>query len=225
MRELFCKDTGFIMDKDELFNRLNKREDLLERALELLEEVKEDIHPCYIAREIEITDRQPDQFMIRDMVFHSKITSLKINTRKKVFVFIASCGREISDRVDRETDLLDKSLLDIIAYMAYLHASFEMNIALENEFKMQRHLRLCPGSIIDWSVGDNRYFFPLLDGLWQQLNLEVLSSGLIVPLKSSAGILYETDDEFESCAICPRPACPSRLLPFEVELHEQMANL
>lgn len=225
MRQLYCEDTGFICDKNELLARLNHREDLFERACEILEDVEGMIHPCYIAREVSITDRRPDHFKMEEMVFHSKIAALKLAVQKTAFAFIASCGREIDTRLDQETDLMDQSLLDIIAYMAYLHASSALSAALEKEYGMERHLRLCPGSIIDWSVGDNRYFFPLLDGLWQPLNLKVLDSGLIVPLKSSAGILYETADEFESCAICPRANCPSRSVPFEVDLHEQMANL
>lgn len=227
MRQLICKDTGFTMDKEELFTRLHEREDIFDRACEILEAVQGDIHPCYVAKEMQISDVQPDCFQIDDMVFNSKITSLKLteNKKKNVFIYIVSCGRKIGDRLDQETDLLDQSILDIIAYMAYLRASDALNEALEKEFGMERHLRFCPGSIIDWSVGDNRFFFPLLDGLWQELDLDVLNSGLIIPLKSTAGILYETDDEFESCAICPRPNCPTRKLPYEVELHEQMANL
>lgn len=225
MRQLFCEDTGFVCDKNELFTRLNHREELFERACELLEELQGEIRPCYIARELPVTVNQSDRFSIEDEVFRSKIAALKLSEQKNAFVFIASSGRGVDDRLDKEEDPLDKSLIDIIAYMAYLKASTAMSAALEAEYGMQRHLRLCPGSIIDWSVGDNRFFFPLLDGLWQPLNLRVLDSGLIVPLKSSAGVLYETTDEFESCAICPRPNCPSRTLPFDLDLHEQMGNL
>jgi hypothetical protein len=64
-----------------------------------------------------------------------------------------------------------------------------------------------------------------MDGLYQGLDVSVLSSGLIDPLKSTSGIFYASDEEFESCAICPRGNCETRQMPFDEDLHDRMVNL
>lgn len=227
-RELIRTSTPFVVQEDAIIGRLHcedTSDEVYERCMELLEKPENQPSGGFIVREYPIDGFDSEGFTVGGERFRSKISAELLKDRESVFVYIATCGRSISEQIDRTEDPLDAYILDQIAYLAYLQASDQMSAALEDEYGIERHVRLCPGSIIDWSVGDVKRLFPLLDGLYQQLDLHVLSSGLIDPLKSTSGMLYATEEEFESCSICPRANCENRKTPFDPELHETMSNL
>ena len=121
-------------------------------------------------------------------------------------------------------DLLDKYLLGEVAYLAYVRAMQALSEDTERVLGIERYVQLCPGSVYDWSVSDVKDIFALMDGLYQKLNVRVLDSGMIEPIKSVSGIFYATEEEFASCAICPRANCDNRVMEYDEELHHQLVN-
>ncbi len=227
MNETLKLDIPFELNRAALLSLLHCTEDaeLFQRALSLYQETRALFRPLYLAREFSVQRRLPQGAMIGGRLFSSRILSAKLQDSQRVLVYIASCGCAISQKCREATDPLDHYLLDQLAYLAYLRAMEEMAREMEPLFGIKKYRLLCPGSIIDWSVADVRLFFSLMDGLYQRAGLRCLDSGLIDPLKSTSGIVYETEEDFESCALCPRARCESRRLPFDPEQHEAMCAL
>ena len=227
MRELLRADIEFSLDEEALLGRLHceRDDEPFTRALELLEEARPMMRPAFAVREVPIEKTEPSGFTAGGQFFRSKIASLKLKDEKTAFVYVATCGREISDYAEGIKDDLDQYLADTLAYMCYLRGIEAMAADLEKDWDFKRYISLCPGSIIDWSVSDVRKIFVLMEGLCQKLGARVLDSGMIDPIKSTSGFFYPSADEFESCAICPRANCPNRKAPFDEEMHNEMANL
>lgn len=196
-----------------------------ERALELLDTARAALRPAFAVRRFGIGEIKKDGVSIEGEFFSSRIVADRLKNESHAYAYIATCGRGISDAIDGTDDDLDKYILDQYAYCAYLQAMEKMSASIEEELGIKRHIRLCPGSIIDWSIGDVCKIFVLMDGLYQRIGTRVLDSGLIDPLKSTSGFFYPTEEEFESCAICPRANCENRKAPFDEELHDKMVNL
>ena len=228
MRELFCNEIEFVFDEKALLERLHCEDtddEPYTRALELLEEAQPHLKPAFAVREFHVGTIKPDGVSINDCFFKSKIVAKKLENENTVFAYIATSGRKICDYIKQHDDLLDQYLLDQIAYLAYLQAMDKMTREVENFFGIERQIRMCPGSIIDWSVEDVKKIFVLMEGLYQKLDVSVLPSGLIDPLKSTSGLFFNSAEEFESCEICPRSVCESRKAPFDGDLHDKMVNL
>ena len=226
-REMLRSDIEFVLDEEALLGRLHcdRDDEPFVRALELLDEARPLMRPAYAVREVSIDETGPTSFSAGGQRFHSKIASLKLKDQSSAFVYLATSGREIADYVVGIEDDLDNYLADTLAYMCYLRGIEAMSADLDREWGIQRYVSLCPGSIIDWSVGDVRKIFTLMGDLSERLGARVLDSGMIDPIKSTSGFFYPSEEDFESCAICPRANCPNRKAPFDEEMHNEMANL
>lgn len=227
MRELLREEIVFRLDQQVLLRRLHSRADsvLFQRGLELYETHAALFRPAYALREFAVTARAADGVAVGGCFFQSRILSRQLGESSSAFLYVATCGPAIGQAAAQSTDMLDHFLLDQLAYMSYLAAMEALAADMEPLLGIEKYRLLCPGSIPDWSVAEVPRIFRLLDGLPERLGLRVLDSGMIEPLKSTSGVLYETAEEFESCAICPRIRCESRRVPFDPQQHEAMSSL
>lgn len=225
-RELFRNDISFKPDEASILKRLHCEADdePFIRTLELLETALPLFSPSFAAREYDIDEVNEKGAVIGGRFFRSKVLAKKIKDKKSVFFYISTCGREISDYIENTEDELDKYLLGEVAYLAYVRAMQALSEDTERVLGIERYVQLCPGSVYDWSVSDVKDIFALMDGLYQKLNVRVLDSGMIEPIKSVSGLFYATEEEFASCAICPRANCDNRVMEYDEELHHQLVN-
>lgn len=226
-KELLRSGIDFTLDETILKKRLHCEMDdePFIHALQLLEVIRPLIAPSFAIREIPVDKVKENGVYVGENFLRSKIVAQKIQGQASVFAYVATSGRSLGDYIANVEDNWEQYLLDQIAYLAYLRAMEALSLTVENELGIENHIRLCPGSVIDWSVSDVRIIFALLDGLHQKLRVDVLKSGMIIPLKSTSGIFYATDRAFSSCSICPRTHCENRQANFDEELHNQMVNL
>lgn len=185
------------------------------RALSLLETARPLLRPAFVMRRFSAGEPTPTGIRVGGLVFSGKVIAAQLKQAKYVYAYIATCGRHIGDLIQKTDNYLDRYLLDQLAYMAYLQAMNQLERYAKPVFGQKRLVRLCAGAVSDWKVGEVKKVFALLDGLYQPLGIEVWDSGLIYPLKSSAGFFYSADEDFESCAICPMSACGTRRAPFD----------
>lgn len=227
MKEIVRTGLEYEFNRNDMLKRLHctENDEPYERAKALADDAKAALRPAFAIKEFTVDEVRKDGVVIGGRPFHSRIVAEKLKNEKNVYVYIATCGRKINELIDAADDALDKYILDQFAYLAYLQAMEQMSVTVEEQFGIARHIRLCPGSIIDWSIGEVCEIFTLMEGLYQRLDVNVLESGLINPLKSTSGMFYPTEEEFESCAICPRANCENRKMPFNEELHDKMVNL
>ncbi|NLL36281.1 MAG: hypothetical protein GX256_02020 [Fretibacterium sp.] len=214
----------FVLNESALLERLHCEpdSDTFARALELADSVKDLIHPGFAVKKLALDGVDEKGVRVGDIFFESRIVAKKLKGESSVFAYVATCGRELSDRIEGTEDLPDRHLLGEIAYQAYLSVMEVMTLDVERTFGIERKIYLRPGSIRDWKVTEIRKIFTLLGRLCDDLDVRVLDNGMIVPLKSTSGIFYASDEEFSSCALCPRAHCELRTMPFDEELHSEM---
>ena len=219
-REKICTNIPYTPDEEWLLKHLKCDRDsfVFRRSLELFKQTQASFKPAYLIREYPIERLDDFGMTIGGCEFNSRIAARRLKGANMVFVYIATCGAELSRVLAGIRDIIDYYLLDQLAYNAYLCAMSALAADMEPNFDVARYRILCPGAVSDWSVVEVLKFFTLLDGLHQPLNLHVLDSGLIEPLKSSSGILYATDEEYESCALCLHPNCAERRADFDRDL-------
>lgn len=226
MREYLCSSTGYQPDLEALLQLLHTEADsrLAARARKLLAEAEGIIRPCFLLRELPVGRDQSGLAVVNGVVITSQVVARRIGSQASLLAYVISCGPEIAAFGNCRSDLLDRYILDQIAYLGYLQAKAALLDYVEQELLISRYNLLSPGSIVDWSVAEAVKIFELLDGAYQQLKIRVLESGMIDPLKSTSGLLVANEEEFHSCQLCQILRCPDRAAPFDEAQYLEMLN-
>lgn len=194
------------------------------RASELIEEAMPVLKPAYLIKRFPVEEKTPRGIIIAGQKFRSRIMAEKLQGHPYAWIYITTSGREIADYTAKVDDLFDNYLLDEIAFFGTLYAQEVMLHEINDAFGICNYIKLSPGTVPDWSVEDVKKFFKLLDGEYQKLNVKVLDSGLIDPLKSTSGIVFPTEDNFKECNICNQANCPNREAAFIPDVYNEIMN-
>jgi hypothetical protein len=65
---------------------------------------------------------------------------------------------------------------------------------------------------------EQRLLFRLLGDTERAIGVRLSEDLTMLPRKSLSGTLLPSEELFESCLLCPRAQCPSRLLPYDRDL-------
>jgi hypothetical protein len=90
---------------------------------------------------------------------------------------------------------------------------FEQHV--QRRFKLGRTASMHPGSLADWPITQQKGLFALLGDTQTTIGVTLTESLTMLPTKSASGLRFPVTQDFESCALCPRPDCPSRRVPYD----------
>lgn len=202
----------FVLNWDMLADLLKTEKDTLlyKEAYKIACNAESIIKPKSIYKKVNIDDLGKDLIIINGIKFCSKMLADKIRGNETAFVFIATGGNEIAAYIDKVSDCFDKYVLDIVAYMGCLSALKNMEKTIKDNYNINKYISLAPGSLPDWDVIEGKKIFELLGEDYKKIGVRILESGMFEPVKSVAGILFESRDTFNSCEVCMRQDCPTR---------------
>ena len=75
-----------------------------------------------------------------------------------------------------------------------------------------------------WPIEQQKALFALLGNVEQAIGVRLTDSCLMVPNKTTSGILFPAEVDFRSCEVCHRETCPSRHAPFNQQLWEEIQH-
>lgn len=132
-----------------------------------------------------------------------------------VYLYTATCGRELHEWAAACDDILLRSAADDIC-IAYLRMGMgAMREIAAGEFFGGKHFSaMNPGSLPSWNLRGQIPMFEFLGEGAVQCGVSLTDSLLMVPFKSSSGLYFPTEHNFESCMFCDKLDCPNRRAPF-----------
>ena len=143
----------------------------------------------------------------------------------KVAVYISTCGTELEEwSLKKASDPLEGFIADAIK-LAYLYST---NMALREKIKNdvfpdEGHLAaLNPGSLEQWPISEQKNLFKMFGGedeVKAQIGVTLAESFLMHPTKSSSGVYFLSEVEYENCELCPRLTCPNRRAKYKGGSH------
>jgi len=155
------------------------------------------------------------------VVFTSRVLRVNLEEARRVFAYVATCGRELADYADGLEDPLSRFALDTLMRKALGVAAGAARKAIVERFALGKFAAMSPGSLADWPVEQQHALFALLGDLRSAIGVELTESSLMVPVKSLSGILFPTEVRFESCQLCPRENCDGRRAPYDPSLWQR----
>jgi len=171
---------------------------------------------CYIQY------KNNDRVVMKGVTFTSRILRVNLDKAERVFVYIATCGRELDEIVIPSEDFIKRFWLDTIKDMALDTSIRYLNSHLKIKYALEKTSSMSPGagSRDLWPIEQQKQLFSLLGNVEDLIGVKLTDSFLMIPNKSVSGIYFPTEINFESCQFCPRKVCPARRAPYNKNLLE-----
>ncbi|MBQ6051657.1 MAG: vitamin B12 dependent methionine synthase [Clostridia bacterium] len=194
--------------------------DQAEIAEELFEEAKSIAAPKTLTKTVPVTINSETVTLGGVEITYPYVRKM-LSGNDKVVAYISTCGTELEDwSLTKKGDPLEEFIADAIK-LNYLYAAHKpFREAVKNEiFEKTGHLAaLNPGSLDLWPISEQKNLFAILGGeeeVKEKIGVTLAESFLMSPTKSTSGVLFISEVEYENCELCPRLTCPNRRAKFK----------
>ncbi len=157
--------------------------------------------------------------LIDGVRFDSRVLCVNLADVHRVFVYLATCGRELAEKRAEEKDILRQFWADAVMEAALQAAMTALKEDLRSRFLVVKTSTINPGSLPDWPITQQQPFFELLGAAANLTGVFLTESMLMVPAKSTTGLFFETESDFINCQLCPRQTCPNRRAGYKPDLY------
>jgi hypothetical protein len=151
--------------------------------------------------------------------FVSRPLRVNLDEVEQVFPYVATCGRELDSIPISAGDIFAQFCRDTIKEMALWAALAYLYDHLTEAYGLPTLATMNPGSgdASVWPIEQQRQLFAFLGNVEESIGVALTDSCLMTPNKSVSGILYPSQDGFQSCQLCRQERCPERRAPFDPE--------
>jgi len=168
-----------------------------------------------------IESKGEDRVVVDGITLTSRVLRVNLEEVHRVFLYVATCGREMDVWSSSIDDMLESYWADKIKEMALRSAMQALSGHLQDRFNLGHMSRMNPGSLTDWPLQEQRKLFALLGDTEAAIGVELTENLIMVPLKSVSGISFPAEADFASCQLCPRENCPGRRAPYDATLYDR----
>lgn len=173
-----------------------------------------------------IDERDGDTVRIGGVRFTSRALSMNLASIERVFPLVATCGHEMAEASPAKGDMLKEFWWDLIKSHLLITASNYLGDHLHHRFRLGKTAIMRPGAgdASVWPIQQQRGLFALLGDVEEAIGVRLTDSFLMIPNKTTSGILFPTEKDFRTCEVCHREDCPSRQAPFNQRLWEEICR-
>jgi hypothetical protein len=183
----------------------------------LVDQARAIARPKALYAESFIEARGDDTVRIDGITFTSRMLRRKLDVVERVFPYIATCGHEMDAVALPAGDVLVQFWWDAIKAELLSAARAHLLAHLTDRFRLGQTARMSPGSgdVEVWPIEQQRLLFALLGGVTPFIGVRLTESCLMIPNKTVSGLLFPTEEDFQTCQVCHRDVCPNRRAPFD----------
>ncbi len=216
----------FVLEEEALFKqaRLEPDADEADDFRALIAKARELGRPKAAYGVAFITERTEETVTFDGVVFTSRTLSRNLAASERVFPILATCGRELDDAGLVQGDPLAEFWLDQLKANLLLAANRFLLDLLRRQFRLEKTSIMRPGSgdATIWPIQQQHELFALLGDGPAAIGVELTDSCLMIPNKTTSGLLFPTEKDFRNCEVCHRADCPSRQAPFSQQLWNEL---
>lgn len=147
--------------------------------------------------------------------FTSRALSRHLEHTRRAIAYLVTCGLEMDEWGRSFDDMLPRYWAEALMEHALHQADQYLEEHLQRRFKLGRTASMHPGSLADWPITEQRALFTLLGDAQSAIGVRLTESMLMLPAKSESGLQFSVEQDFETCALCPRPICHTRRVPYD----------
>lgn len=186
----------------------------------LLEKTDQIAKPKGFFMECEVENITEGTVTIGGQIFQSSILAKKLKDHSIVYPYLSTCGKELVEYAKGLTDMVEKFAFDAVMEFYYRQIDVQVGGAV-NDLLPEEKVVSCsnPGSLIDWHIREQKKLFTLFGENAEKIGVELNASYLMSPVKSVAGIRFESEDVVHDCELCRKSNCRSRKAAFNMKAY------
>ena len=190
----------------------------------LVGQAREVARPKALYAEAFVEGRGDDTIRIDGITFTSRMLRHKLAGVERVFPYVATCGHELDGVALPAGDVLVQFWWDAIKAELLAAARTHLVAHLTDRFRLGQTARMSPGSgdVDVWPIEQQRLLFALLGGVTPFIGVSLTASCLMIPNKTVSGLLFPTEEDFQTCQVCHRDPCPNRRAPFDAAVWQSL---
>jgi len=195
--------------------------DDIEIVSRLFHIAKENTNPKVLYREVFVEEIEGKTVRINGFHFESDVLAMNLKEVHRVFAYVCTCGTEVDDWSHSEKDDIMSLWLDIIKGMFLFEAGTFFREHIKKAFQFEKISTVNPGSgnAENWPISQQTLLFDMIGDVKGEIGVTLTDSFLMIPTKSTSGLLFPSETEFVNCALCSRANCPGRKAPFDPALY------
>lgn len=223
MKQTILDRIPFQLNKDQLIKKLHidaSSEDGV-RLKEMIEQAEKIGRPKVLYTLASIDSKPEDGVVLNGIKLSSHIMRVNFADINRVFPYVLTCGEELVEWAAGLEDMLEQYWADIIMEQALAAALNYFYNHLKEEYGLAKFKSMNPGSLEDWPISQQKQLFQLLGNVQRSIGVELTDSFLMLPMKSTSGIVFQTESSYENCQLCPREVCPNRRAKYNPQLFNE----
>ena len=179
--------------------------------------------PKALYREVFVEETDGERVTISGTGFHSVVLAAALKKVHRVFAYVCTCGTEVDSWSRAEPDYFKSLWLDMIKQMFLNDATQFLREYIKNKYQFEKLSAVNPGSGNEenWPISQQRPLFEMIGDVRGEIGVRLTDSFLMVPIKSTSGILFPSETDFVNCALCGRENCVGRRAEFDAELYRK----
>lgn len=208
---------SFEISMDELLSHMciKPNSSMAETLIQLARTAQAIAQPKAAYRLCRLDEKKADAVVLEGTTLSSRLLRLNLEKTHRVFVGLATCGCEIAKWSDQFDDMLERYWVDTLMEYALNAANTALDNDIQSNYRPGQLSSICPGSLRDWPVSEQRYVFDIISDEARDIGVELLNSMLMLPIKSLSRIIFPSETPFYTCQLCPIDKCPSRKVPYD----------
>lgn len=159
-----------------------------------------------------------DTVEVAGVTFRSHVLRQNLDKAQKVFPFIMTAGPALEAAATSAGDLLRQYYLEEMANIALGEGAAWLAARVSERWGFPALSSMDPGSLEDWPITEQPKLFSIFGDTERLVGVRLTDSMLMVPRKSISGILFPSEEGFQSCQLCEREKCPGRRAPYDATL-------
>ena len=189
----------------------------------LFETAKEIARPKVLYREAYVEEASGKNVRINGVDFESDVLAANLKDIHRVFAYVCTCGTEVDDWSHNEKDYVVSLWLDMIKEMFLHDANIFFREHMKNAYKFEKLSSINPGSgdVDNWHISQQAKLFAMIGNVKGEIGVTLTESFLMLPTKSTSGLLFPSETGFVNCVLCQRENCLGRQAAFDSELYAQ----
>ncbi len=181
----------------------------------LAQEAQTIARPKAFFKMVFVDSRDEKNVVIDGVSFTSRALSRNLERTSRAIAYLVTCGLELDEWGRSFDDMLPRYWADAIMEHALRQANQYLDDHLQRRFNLGHTASMHPGSLADWPITEQRPLFTLLGDPQAAIGVTLTESLLMLPAKTTSGLVFQAEHDFQSCALCPRPTCSSRRAPYD----------
>ena len=189
----------------------------------LFETAKKIARPKVLYRESYVEEISGNRVRIDDTDYESDVLAANLKKVHRVFAYVSTCGTEVDEWSANEKDYVVSLWLDMIKQFFLMDANKFFRDYIKKGFGIKTLSAVNPGSgnRENWPISQQAQLFAMIGNVKEEIGVTLTNSFLMLPIKSSSGLLYQSDTEFTNCSLCGRKNCQGRRAEFNSELYSR----